>query len=457
MTEYKREDADKVVLGIKNGEVSSIYLIYGDRFLGKQMADELIDVLIPDAQQRKQNLILIDGDKESPLQTLSMLKTYSLFPGRQVVKVVDSKLFYSKELAKPLWLKACKAADEKHFGQAGRYLQRFIGIGKMQVSQATDLTELAEAAWKKSFAFVKPKESMAWIAEALEALDVGESKHDNFTEHDDSEVYMEAFSGGIPDNNILIILSEEIDKRKRFYKFIKKQGVVLDLSVAAGSTQTAKKDQENVLRELVAKTLAEFGKKIEGRALAVFFDRVGFYPVAVVREAEKLALYTEEAQTITLQDVDEVVGRTREDALFELTEAYSDNKVTEVLTLTARMLDGGVHPLVIVSGLRNHLRKLLLVCSFRRQSSPVFVEGMSFAVFQKGYLVQLKAEKEEQLKTLPNHPYALYMMFQKAGKHSVDGVMEGLKKLLEAEFRLKSSQLPGRLILDAFFLEMLAR
>lgn len=457
MAEYKREDAAKAVQAIQNGKIAPIYLVFGDRFLGGQLADDLIHSLIPDSQQLKQNLKLIDGDKELPLQTLNILKTYSLFPGRQVVKVVDSQLLFSKKTGKPLWLKASKAAEEKDFVRAGRYLQGLIRLGQMQIVEATDLTGLSEAKWKNNFAFVKPKDDMAWVKEALKALEDGDNEKPDPSVNDDSEVYMETFAAGIPENNILILLSEEVDKRKRFYKFIKKQGVVLDLSVAGGSSQMAKNDQEKVLRELVARTMAEFGKKIESRALPIFFERVGFYPVAVVREAEKLALYADDVNLVTLQDVNAIVGRTREDALFELTEAYSENKVTEALKIMARMLDTGIHPLVIVSGLRNHLRKLLLVCSFREQSYPAFVEGMSFAAFQKGYLVQLQAAKEEQLKALPTHPYALFMMFNNAKKHSVNQIMQGLKKLLEAEYRLKSSQLSGRLVLDNFILETLAR
>jgi DNA polymerase-3 subunit delta len=387
MAEYKREDVAKVFQTVKKGKISPIYLICGDRFLCGKTADALVRSLIPDSRQRKQNLRLIDGDKESPLQTLNILKTYSLFPGHQVVKVADSKLLQKKEAATEV-----NAADNQPPG----------GL----------------------------------------AVDVAEK-------------YIETFTAGVPTNNVLILLSEEVDRRKRLYTFIKKNGVVLDLSVAAGNSQAARKEQETVLRELVEQTMAEFGKKIEPRALPVFFERVGFHPVAVVREAEKLALYAEEP-AVSLKDVDEMVGRTREDALFELTEAYSDKKMTQVLVILSRMLDSGVHPLVVVSGLRNHFKKLLLVCSFRKQADPVFVDGMTFASFQKGYLVELKEKKPEQLKMLPNHPYALFMMFDKAKRCSVLQIMHGLKKLLEAEFRLKSSQLSGKLVLENFVFETLA-
>ncbi len=454
MAQYKREDAQKVFQIIKNGKVLPIYLVIGDRFLCRQFADDLVKNLLTDSRQVKQNLHLIDGGRESPLSTLNLLKTYSLFPGRQVFKVSDSRLFLSKAVAKPFWGKAVKAATENDFKLAGKYLRKVIHVGKLVVEAPDDLTSLSAQKWKSVFGFTKPQDNMAWVEKALNAHGASDVTVST-SGKGEADHYMEAFEAGIPENNILILLAEEVDKRKRFFKFIKNEGAILDLSVSTGSTKAAKTDQESVLRGLISKTLAGFSKNIAPNAIPVLLERVGFHPVAVVRETEKLALYAGEETSITLQDVNAVVGRTREDALYELTESYSDKNMTKALQISTRMLESGVHPLVLVSGLRNHLRKLLLVCSFRKQSSPVFVEGMSYGAFQKGYLAQLKAEKEELLKSLPNHPYALFMMFEKAGKHSIQHLVKGLRKLLEAEFRMKSSPLPGQLVFENFLFEML--
>jgi DNA polymerase-3 subunit delta len=107
--------------------------------------------------------------------------------------------------------------------------------------------------------------------------------------------------------------------------------------------------------------------------------------------------------------------------------------------------------LVMVAGLRNQLRKLMLVASFRKGGSPDYVEGMTFAVFQKGYLPDLKNGREQWLNQLPTHPYALYMMFAKAGKYTVRQLGDALAKLLQVEFKLKSSALPPLLVLEHFF------
>lgn len=387
MAIYKRVDVEKAFQSIKKGKTAQVYLIAGDRFFCRQVADKLIDTLFAEQSQLNHNLTVVDGEKEEPIVTLNRLKTYSMFPGRQVIKVLDSQLL-AKDIAKST--KPQVTEDEK---------------------KTAPLTSRGTAA-------------------------------------DD---YMAAFESGIPENNILVLLAEDIDKRKKFFKFINTKGIVFDLSVESGASKSAREEQANVLRGLISETLNDFAKTIEPRALPVLLERVGFYPVAVVRETEKLALYVEERRSITLADVDAMIGRTREDALYELTEAYDNGEIQKSLVISARLLESGLHPLVIVAGLRNHLRRLLLVCSFRMQSEPVFVDGMSFAAFQKGYLAQLKIAKADLLQTFPRHPYALYMMFTKARKSSARDLLSALKKLLEVEFCLKSSPLTGQVVLEGFF------
>lgn len=455
MAEYKREDVPKLLGAIKKGKILPLYLIVGERYLGRQIADELVRQLIPDEKLLKQNLHLVDGERESPLETLNLLKTFSLFPGRRVVKVSDSRLFQTQSVLKPLWGRAQRAALGGDFKLAGLCLRKFISTGGLSGQNGEELTRLADEEWKKLFGFVKPQEKMAWVEKALASCTDDEMVGAVGDEKDNAQLYMDAFSAGIPEENILVLLVEEVDKRKKIYKFIKEIGAVLDVSVASGAATAAKKDQEGVLRELISKTLADFSKRIEPKALACLLERVGFHPVAVVRETEKLALYAGDRDVISLDDVEEIIGRTREDALYELTEAFSQKNLEKALLLTARILESGTHPLVLISGLRNHLRKQAVICSLRGQAYPVYVEGMTFAAFQKGYLPQLREEKGELLKKLPSHPYALYMMFEKAKKHTSGWLMKGQKQLLEAEMRMKSSSLPGQLVFENFLFEML--
>jgi DNA polymerase-3 subunit delta len=176
---------------------------------------------------------------------------------------------------------------------------------------------------------------------------------------------------------------------------------------------------------------------------------VGFHPVAAVMESEKLALYAADKQVITKADIDAVIGRTREEALFELNEAVTSDKLEEGLTILSRLQESGIHPLVILKTLTNHLKKLLLIRSFQDLGDPQYSKSIPFPAFQKVYLAKLKEGRDEWSSLLwKNHPYGLYMLFRQASRYSCQELENNLKELLKAEYRLKSSSVDNRLIVD---------
>jgi len=177
-----------------------------------------------------------------------------------------------------------------------------------------------------------------------------------------------------------------------------------------------------------------------------------------VMEAEKLALYAGERSTITRADVDAMVGRTREEALFELSEAYSGGDLAQALAIMGRLQQGGLHPLAMISGLRNHVRKLMLARAIQDSADRPCDQRISFALFQKNYLPQVRENWEQRPgaaagetwpSAFPGHPYALYQLFLQAGRLSGARLRAMLEDLLKAEYRLKGSGLPESAILGA--------
>jgi DNA polymerase-3 subunit delta len=265
---------------------------------------------------------------------------------------------------------------------------------------------------------------------------------------------MEAFSRGLPAQNILILTAEAVDKRKKLFTHIKENGIIIDCTVETGAGSAAQKVQKEVLMEMMQKTLAQFGKKIEPKAMNMFFDRVGFHPVAVVTETEKLALFALDRPVITCNDLETMVGRSREDALFELTDAFGKRQMAKTLTTLQHLLENGTHSLAILATMRNYLRRLLIFRSLQLRPAPIWRQGMSAQQFQGTYLPALK-ETGEWPDLLKGHPYALYMSFTKAAEFSCPVLKKWLGLLLEAEFRLKGSPLPQHIVLDDLFLTML--
>lgn len=456
MSVYKHDDLSKFFQAVEAGNVSSAYLVFGERFLCQEAVNELIQRLLPDEAQRRNFLKTVDGEKEDIVSTVNMLKTYSLFGGRQVIRVMDTRLFQSKAVASTFWEKAEGAYAAKEFPQASKYLCRFLALAEMVPSDwQTELAECSPDRWQSLFGFPQPA-NRQWVQELLAAT-VAEAGIPEKSQ-ESADLLANVLAQGIPANNILILVAEAVDKRKRLYKFFEKNCVVLDLSVDSGSTSAARKGQEVLLKKLVYKTLARYGKNIDPQCLPILFERVGFHPVAIVMETEKLALSVGEAPLIDKSALDSILSRTREEALYELHEAIGEQNLTQTLHILKRLRENGMHALAIVAGLRNFLRKLLLARAFQEHDPPKYLKGLAYPAFQKGYLPEFQKKVGTMPEALNGHPFVVYKLFRQAEMFPLPLLKKALESLLLAEYRLKGgSHAAEQLILEDFIFSLLGQ
>ena len=446
MTLIKRNELPTALAQGTIPSSNSVFLFFGERFLCREAADLLQEKLLsthPGAVQA------IDGDLEDPMKTLSRLMSYSLLPGLQLFRVTDSRLFHSKTVIEEIWNKAQAAIAGNTPDLARRHLQSMMQAAGAAMEGATALSDIPGPEWQKLFGFNKPAENLQWADRLLE----GSGKEQKATTSI-ADRYIEALEKGLPNRNLLLLTAETVDKRHRFFSWLKKKAVVVDCSVTVGGGSAAQNEQKDILREIMGKILKRFGKKIEPRAVELFFERAGFHPVAVAVETEKLVHFIGDQETITAQAVEEMVNRTREDALYELTDALSKRQAERTLTVLAHLREQGIHELAILATLRNFVRRQLVFRSLQHRSHPQWRSTMNAQDFQNNYLPALKAE-EQWAEFLQGHPYALYMSFTKAAEYSCSGLKRWLAMLLEAEYRLKGSPLPPRLVLEEMLLAMI--
>ena len=451
MPVFTRDRLEALYSGAKK-DPYSLYLLIGDRFLCRQTAGMLEEALLAGGG----TVHSIDGEDEDPARIVSRLSSYSLLPGRQIYRVTDTRLFHSKKVAGSLWKRVLKARAENKPEAAVRNLLALLAAGGLDpASPDSDPARLSPGDWKKCFDFTHPGGDLSWTTALLAEAPSVTGKGGSTPKSDPAARLQEVLEAGIPDNNLLILLAEDVDKRKRFYKYIKEHQVVVDLSVEQGAGSRAKKAQESVLRELVTNTLNEMEKTMAGGVMEQLFDRVGFHPVAVVMETEKLCLSVGDRPQITRQDLDAIVGRTRQEALFELTGAIGNRQLGPALVLSERLVDNGIHPLAVVATLRNYVRTLLLFKSLQEQPEYGYSRGMQANVFQRQCLPALK-EAQRWKQELSGHPYAVFMQFKTAASFPLDLLGSWLQEILKTERRLKGSPLEPLTILQHLLTTMLA-
>jgi len=448
MVQIKRKELQNL---LEKGTIepgNQVYLFFGERYLCTQAADQLQKKLL---QKNSGAVHTIDGECEDFGRTLARLISFSLLPGLQIYRVSDSRIFHTKTIISTIWDKAVQAHESGKLKAAERHLQSVLQATGINGEGTAPFSEIHPSQWKTKLGFEKPVYSIDWADRLLSQSTAAPVAT---TQTNLIDKCIETFDKGLPDQNILILTTETVDKRQRFFTYLKKHYTVIDCSVATGLGASAQKEQKEILREIMLKTLKRFDKKIHPHAVNMFFERVGFHPVAVAVETEKLALYAADHNLITCDDLQEMVGHSREDALFELTDAFSKKQTERTLTILTRLQEQGIHGLAVLATMRNFIKKLLIFKSLQMQTTPVWQKGMNANQFQNSYLPQLR-KSEEWSELLKGHPYALFMSFSKASEFSIKILKSWLELLFQAEFRLKGSPLPVPLVLEELFLTML--
>ncbi len=226
----------------------------GNGFLCREAADSLQEGLL--AHSGGGSVNVIDGDHEDSGRTLGQLLNYSLLPGRQIFRVTDSRLFHSKSVASAIWTKVEQAKSANKETACRRQLLSFLSLAGL--SSEDSLAEMRGEQWQGLFGFARPGGDLSW-ADALIATAAVSQKQSGAA--DIAARYVDAFTKGVPPDNILLLTAEAVDKRKRLFTFIKTEGLIVDCSVAVGAGAAAQKGQKEVLREMVLKSLASFQKK----------------------------------------------------------------------------------------------------------------------------------------------------------------------------------------------------
>jgi DNA polymerase-3 subunit delta len=451
MSVYIREKIPELLTEVGRNTARA-YLLIGDRFLCRQATEQLEKALLADGG----TVHALDGEEEDPAKTISRLRSFSLLPGRQIYRINDTRLFYSKKVARSLWKRILTAKDAEKTETVRRHLRAMLAAGGLDSENPdSDPAGMSNHEWKKCFDFPHPGGDLSWITPLLKEGGGPAKPATTASAGDPAAQLQKTLESGIPVTNILILLAEEVDKRKRFYKYLKDQQVVVDLSVDKGAGSKAQKVQKSVLVDLINNTLKEMGKTMAPGILDQLIDRVGFHPIAVVMETDKLCLSIDNRDRIEQKDLDTMVGRTRQEALFELTGAIGRRQLGPALIICSHLLENGIHPLAVIATLRNYVRTLLLFRALQEQHEYGYQRGMQANVFQQQCLPRLK-EQERWKQELKGHPYAVYMQFKTAALFSLEELRYWLGQVLQTEQRLKSSPLEPLTVVQHLLVTMLS-
>ncbi len=434
-------DMDEVLAEVKAGKVAPLYLLWGEEYLVRKGADELVKALVPDASMGLNFAVL---DAASPREVAQELATLPLFPGRKVVLVRDPEFLAPKKgrgdalgKAREAW----KAGKRKEGARRLLALAARAGWGVDQLDPSAPGAPSVEQ-WKEELDVDLAEADVTFLKEAAAFC-----RDERITAPEgDASALLELFQKGLPRGHALVLAASDVDAKSPLLKLAKDDGRLVERKVAA-------RHKDLDLSEIAQEFLAPFKKKLGRGALEQLKERIGGNIRLLQSELEKLAVYAEGA-TIEAADVALLVHHAREEEYFELSEALQKRDLKGALGYAEDAMGQGTHALQLLGAVASIVRGLLenheRLGQYAKGSPP-----RSFDEFKSRIFPKIEQEAKSAKGRAP-HPYAAFLSMQAAARYERRELLRALVACAEADLELKSSA-SGKLVIERLLWSLCAR
>lgn len=164
----------------------------------------------------------------------------------------------------------------------------------------------------------------------------------------------------LPEYLVLVFSEEEVDKRTRSYKALRKAGYAAEFSVQS---------EESLSRWVLTK-MKGAGKKITPADMHRFLDAAGTDMANIDNELEKLLAYCGDREVITAEDIAAICAPQMTNQIFEMVRAVADHRRQEALDLYYDLLALKEKPMRILYLISRQYNQLLLMGTMSRAGLP---------------------------------------------------------------------------------------
>lgn len=340
-----------VINSLERKLVSPVYLLYGDEtYIRDEVVNMFRDRLLP-PEVRDFNLDILDGRETPPEEIATLAATLPFMSEKRVVIVRNAEFFKSRR----------KTRDNKDDNKEG---------------------EVGES-------------SGANNAAAEEKNPAGEKA-------------LLDYLNAPPASTCLVFTAGSVDKKKKLYKAIEKNGQVVEFSLLKGRDLTL----------WLERRFANAGKKIDPAAAAELITAVGSNLQQLAGEAEKLISYTGRRSTIKREDVVTLVGRTVELSIFELVDAVGERRYEKAVKMMREMVTYGEPPIRLLFMIARQFRLLLQV---------KVLHGTGYAEKQIASKLQL-------------HPYVTGKCVRQSRNFRQEEMEKALEEILATDVAIKTGR-----------------
>ena len=219
---------------------------------------------------------------------------------------------------------------------------------------------------------------------------------------------------------LVLCLEGDIDKRTKVAKAVAQKGELVRFSYLSG------REREQWIR----RRGQELGLSWERGALSYLNQRVAWSLAQLEQELEKLAAYAKDGEPVSRSQIKLLVPESRESRVFALTDAELAKNQELALSVLAELLLQGEQPISLVGLLAHQVRMV----------------GLAKAAVERGVASQLVAKEVKM------HPYVARKAVAQSQRFSWNELHDLVRRLATADWKLKSTGLPAKLVLEEVIL-----
>ncbi|TAK55371.1 MAG: DNA polymerase III subunit delta, partial [Bacteroidetes bacterium] len=181
----------------------------------------------------------------------------------------------------------------------------------------------------------------------------------------------------------LALVASKTDFRQKVFDVLKKNALLVE----------CKTPYPNEMSEWIQKRVKKLGKTIGLEASALLIGRTANSLRVIQSEIEKLFIYVGDKGEISVEDVEEVVGISKQFNIFELQKALGSSNIGKSLEILEHMLDSGESAIGMNVLLTKYFQKIQLVHEFRSKKLNDFSLANSLGISSKFVGEYLQAAK----------------------------------------------------------------
>lgn len=215
--------------------------------------------------------------------------------------------------------------------------------------------------------------------------------------------------------NILILICDKIDTRKKLIKLFDKKDIL---------------NNEIIIDDLIKNNLEDY--KMDFKTMKYFINYCDNNNERVITELEKLKCYKFDDKVITIEDIDNAVMKFNTDSIFNLIDAIVAKNKKKAYEITNDLLNRG-----------EDISKIIIMVSDQ------------FRLMYNTKELLMQGNKEDKIATiLKVHPYRVKLAIEKGYSYTSKTLLTNLNYFFELDYKLKTGNDDPKLIFDLFLAKL---